>query len=204
LVGMALAIIGASTVTCGGTSSPARACVPGASVACTGPAGCTGFQVCNAGGSALGPCDCASGADDTGPDAGPMSGESSSSSSSSGGAITCTSAAACEPGQVCCGTVDLTSSCQAGPCPMQQWCAGVAECLEAVATCGPSVEGEPSTCNASSSGCENEFPGCGSSSGSSGGPDAAGDGAGNSSGSDSGGDSSGSVEALDASNGTGG
>jgi hypothetical protein len=33
-------------------------CVPGMSVACAGPRGCVGFQVCNAAGKAFGSCDC--------------------------------------------------------------------------------------------------------------------------------------------------
>lgn len=35
-----------------------RACVPGAAVACVGPGGCAGGQVCDDDGSAYGPCDC--------------------------------------------------------------------------------------------------------------------------------------------------
>jgi len=39
-------------------ATPGRACVPGASSPCTGPAGCPGGQACLADGSAFGPCDC--------------------------------------------------------------------------------------------------------------------------------------------------
>jgi hypothetical protein len=39
---------------------PARACVPGASQACVGPAGCSGGQACLADGSGFGSCDCGS------------------------------------------------------------------------------------------------------------------------------------------------
>src|SRR5579859_5052873 len=52
-----------------GTSSPdagpttdsgaeADACVPGLSVGCVGPLGCSGFQVCNQQGTGFDPCDC--------------------------------------------------------------------------------------------------------------------------------------------------
>jgi hypothetical protein len=37
-----------------------RACVPGATQACVGPAACTGGQACVADGSGFGPCDCGS------------------------------------------------------------------------------------------------------------------------------------------------
>jgi hypothetical protein len=40
------------------SASPSRACVPGASSPCTGPAGCAGGQACLADGSGFGPCDC--------------------------------------------------------------------------------------------------------------------------------------------------
>jgi hypothetical protein len=38
--------------------APVRACVPGATQACVGPAACSGGQACLADGSAFGPCDC--------------------------------------------------------------------------------------------------------------------------------------------------
>jgi hypothetical protein len=38
--------------------APAPACVPGATQACVGPAGCAGGQVCRNDGSGYGPCDC--------------------------------------------------------------------------------------------------------------------------------------------------
>jgi hypothetical protein len=41
---------------------PAPTCVPGASQACVGPAGCAGGQVCAASGAGFGPCDCGPGA----------------------------------------------------------------------------------------------------------------------------------------------
>jgi hypothetical protein len=49
-----------ATARCGGSSSSSsdRACVPGASVACVGHAGCSGFQVCDSTGASLGSCTC--------------------------------------------------------------------------------------------------------------------------------------------------
>ena len=70
MIGLAFAVVGASTVTCGNSSNPARACVPGASVACAGQGGCQGFQVCNSAGSALDQCDCARAAGEDGSVAG--------------------------------------------------------------------------------------------------------------------------------------
>jgi len=39
-------------------ASPARACVPGATQACVGKAGCAGGQACSTNGSHFEPCDC--------------------------------------------------------------------------------------------------------------------------------------------------
>lgn len=39
-------------------AAPARACTPGATQACVGPAGCKGGQACTPDGAAYGPCDC--------------------------------------------------------------------------------------------------------------------------------------------------
>jgi hypothetical protein len=54
-------------------------CAPGASVACAGPGGCTGYQVCNSEGSSFDSCICAEAGDDSGPsaatDAGPDAGD---------------------------------------------------------------------------------------------------------------------------------
>ena len=51
-------------VACGGDDGdPSRACVPGASVACTCVGGASGAQVCATDGASLGPCDCAAPAD---------------------------------------------------------------------------------------------------------------------------------------------
>jgi hypothetical protein len=37
---------------------PSRTCMPGATQACVGPAGCGGGQACQSDGAAFGPCDC--------------------------------------------------------------------------------------------------------------------------------------------------
>ena len=61
----------------------------------------------------------------------------------SGNGITCRSSAGCLPGQVCCGTIAMTTSCQAGPCPVAQpfgplqLCGISAECLTTGDICGP-------------------------------------------------------------------
>jgi hypothetical protein len=47
----------AIAASCGG----AKACVPGQSVACVGPAGCRGGQICNSDGQSFGLCNCGSG-----------------------------------------------------------------------------------------------------------------------------------------------
>jgi len=49
---------------------------------------------------------------------------------------TCTSAAGCLPGQVCCGDANTSTNCQAGPCPFLQVCSLAAECFIPGATCG--------------------------------------------------------------------
>lgn len=61
LIGIALAVAidfcgGVTTNT--GQPDAATPCTPGISIACTGVGGCSGGQVCNATGSAFGPCDC--------------------------------------------------------------------------------------------------------------------------------------------------
>ena len=43
-----------------------RACAPGASIACAGPGGCTGYQACNSQGSGFDPCLCAVAVGDSG------------------------------------------------------------------------------------------------------------------------------------------
>jgi hypothetical protein len=106
-------------------------------------------------------------------------------------AIECRTSAACLPGQVCCGTIDMTSSCQAGPCPSTmlgplQLCGMSAECLAAGDTCGP-LAADPAvmTCNAPS-----DDDGSSSSSSSSGGGDGGNADGDSSSDGDSGGDTS--------------
>jgi len=56
--------------------------------------------------------------------------------------VTCKTSAGCLPGQVCCGAVNMTTSCQTGPCPSTalgplQLCGIAAECLRTGDTCGP-------------------------------------------------------------------
>lgn len=61
----------------------------------------------------------------------------------SGNGITCRTSAGCLPGQVCCGAVNMTTSCQAGPCPPAppfgplQLCGISAECLTTGDICSP-------------------------------------------------------------------
>ncbi len=66
----------------------------------------------------------------------------SSSSGGTPGGVTCTSAAGCRTGTVCCGTIQMTTTCQVGPCPSSpigplQLCASTAECVVRGDTCGP-------------------------------------------------------------------
>jgi hypothetical protein len=49
----------------------AASCVPGATQACVGPAGCSGGQACRADGAGFGPCDCGNAKQSSGADAGP-------------------------------------------------------------------------------------------------------------------------------------
>ncbi len=55
-----LGLLGAVSLSCGDVEQGA-ACTPGESVACTGPAACSGFQVCSSDGSAFSACDCSGG-----------------------------------------------------------------------------------------------------------------------------------------------
>jgi len=66
---LALLALLAASLDCSSTS-----CVPGASVACVGAAGCTGGQVCTAAGEGYGPCMCGadSGGDDADTDSRPL------------------------------------------------------------------------------------------------------------------------------------
>jgi hypothetical protein len=63
-----------------------------------------------------------------------------------GNGITCRASAGCLPGQVCCGAINMTTSCRAGPCPTTglgplQLCGISAECLVAGDICGPLATG---------------------------------------------------------------
>jgi hypothetical protein len=49
----------ATTDTSTDSGPAATACIPGRSVACAGPGGCSSNQVCNSDGTGYGPCDCA-------------------------------------------------------------------------------------------------------------------------------------------------
>lgn len=59
--GAILSLLFAGTAGCSDPASSAGTCVPGASQACTGAAGCSGGQTCNAEGTAYGTCDCGGG-----------------------------------------------------------------------------------------------------------------------------------------------
>lgn len=95
----------------GGEATSAGACVPGQSIACTGPDGCSGFQVCSADGSHYGACDCgASPADGSAPDSttdgGGRAGDSSAAPDTAtactpGAAIACAGSMGCTGSQVC-------------------------------------------------------------------------------------------------------
>lgn len=72
----------------------------------------------------------------------------------------CTSASMCSKGDICCGDLEMSTSCLPGPCPLAtfpiQLCATSAECFTQGDTCGPlttpvAVSGI-TVCNASSGG----------------------------------------------------
>jgi hypothetical protein len=62
---LALPLFGSALIAaCGSDEETATAggsCTPGQSVACAGPAGCSGFQACNASGTGFNTCDCGGG-----------------------------------------------------------------------------------------------------------------------------------------------
>lgn len=63
-------------------------------------------------------------------------------SSSGVSGVACTNSAACPAGEVCCGTIMMTTACQSGPCPSTpigpiQLCTTAAECFVRGDTCGP-------------------------------------------------------------------
>jgi hypothetical protein len=61
----------------------------------------------------------------------------SSSSGGMSGGIACMSAEACPRGTVCCATVQITTTCQVGPCPSTvQLCSTDAECVARGDSCG--------------------------------------------------------------------
>ena len=63
-IGSTLLLVGAAMACSSGdgdSGTSERACVPGQSVACVGPQGCNGFQVCSDDGAAFASCSCASG-----------------------------------------------------------------------------------------------------------------------------------------------
>src|SRR5262245_41314689 len=62
---------------------PAHLCTPGQSIACVGPAGCQGGQVCKADGSGYEPCDCGGSGGSSGGST--SSGRGGASGSSGGG-----------------------------------------------------------------------------------------------------------------------
>ena len=72
---------------------------------------------------------------------GTMFGGSASSGSGGTSGIQCVSSAGCPAGEVCCGMISMTTSCQRGPCPSTpigpiQLCGTAAECTFGD-TCGP-------------------------------------------------------------------
>ncbi len=94
-------------------------------------AGVTGLTGCSSGGSVLAPYG-----------APPFLEGADASIEVSSNGITCRTSAGCLPGQVCCGTIAMTTSCQAGPCPGTmlgplQLCGISAECLAIGDICGP-------------------------------------------------------------------
>jgi hypothetical protein len=59
-----VSLLGLILEACGGSASPSGSCIPGQSVACVGPAGCTGGQTCAADGRSFGACLCEPGGQD--------------------------------------------------------------------------------------------------------------------------------------------
>jgi hypothetical protein len=92
-----------------------------------------------------------------------------SSSSDGGRTVACTTGADCRAGTVCCGTIQMTTNCQRGPCPSTpvgplQLCASDAECVVPHDSCGPLAEA-PSlpikVCNApTATSCAKTCTGC--------------------------------------------
>ncbi len=85
----ALMLVGCLVVasaSCGGTTASTSKCTPGASVACTGPSGCPGGQVCNGDGASYAICVCDS---SSGSGSGGSSGGGSGGSSGGENGDTC-------------------------------------------------------------------------------------------------------------------
>jgi len=92
---------GSGSQSAGASSGATGGCIPGASVACVGPGGCAGGQVCDATGSGYGTCDCAATSSGnrpaassgsgthSGSDSGASSGSAATAGASSGGSGTC-------------------------------------------------------------------------------------------------------------------
>ncbi len=68
-----LAVLGLWFTACPGSEQPPKACIPGRSVACVGPGGCAGGQVCRADGTGYEACVCGGGSDGGAPDGGTAS-----------------------------------------------------------------------------------------------------------------------------------
>jgi len=81
---------------CGSSESDSRRCVPGQSVGCIGPEGCTGYQVCHYDGTGFGACVCEDGGTSTGGGAtlasggSPAGGSSATGGSAAGGPMPAT------------------------------------------------------------------------------------------------------------------
>lgn len=99
--------------------SVATACIPGQSVACVGPGGCSSNQVCNGVGSGYGPCDCA------------QTEASIPAVCVPGQAIVCASSGGCSSNQVCNDAGSGYGPCVCAPCVPGQAvaCVGPGGCL---------------------------------------------------------------------------
>lgn len=93
----------ATAAACG--SSQASKCTPGVAVACVGPGGCAGGQICNSDGASFGSCDCAGSRGVDWSD----SGREGSSGSSSDGSIP-SICAPCWPNWACLAGYTATTS----------------------------------------------------------------------------------------------
>jgi hypothetical protein len=71
LLALAACSSSSQTPSDGGSRDVTMLCVPGASVACVGPGGCSGGQVCSADGTSFGTCDCSHPSPEAGSDGAP-------------------------------------------------------------------------------------------------------------------------------------